>query len=272
MRKGSGGLVSIRIQELNSRVSEVRKLKRMRKKMTNPRLHSHNFDTAQPPQPVRGHALMNYKAPTSLRNSNNFMAAKFNMIPDLDEDDDDDSVTYLPRAISSQNEDLEDDDESRMSEMTGASTIATVRQQRGSLATVRQQRGSLACSTTSRTTASSGLTNLKKQVFRTSDGARSIVSNSDSTAISTIIQHGNENRVPFHGTTGVKPSQLHKGAPSKTMLVPPSKGTPAMKWRTLAAKAAEKDALKASSSKPRKILGTRSINNCDQYQIYGFKD
>jgi len=264
-RQGSGGLVSIRIQELNTRVSKVRKLKRMRKKMTNPRLHSHNFDTTQPPQPVRSHALMTYKAPASLKNSNNFMAAKFNIIPDLDEDDDDDSVTYLPRANnnyiinSSENEDLEDDDESRMSEMTGASTIATVRQQRSSLATVRQQRGSLACSTTSRTTASSGLTNLKKQVFRTSDGARSIASNSDSTVISAMIQNVNENSLPYH-------------APSKTMLVPPSKGTPAMKWRTLAAKAAEKDALKASSCKPRKILGTRSINNCDQYQIYGFKD
>jgi len=57
-----------------------------------------------------------------------------------------------------------------------------------------------------------------------------------------------------------------------TMLAPPSRGTPAMKWRTLAAAAAEKDARKVvSSNGGRKKLGTRSIN-CDQYQVYGFKD
>jgi hypothetical protein len=264
LRKGSGGLVSIRIQELNTRVSEVRKLQRMRKKMTNPRLHTHNFDNTQP---VRSRALINYKThigSASIEKSNNVMAAKFNMIPNVE--DDDVSIEYLNNCVVSPGkEDIEDDDVSRMSEITGAT-----------IATVRQQRLSRGCSVTSRTTASSGMTNLKKQVFRTSDGARSITSNCDSTTISEMMDKENENlqnRRPFGAKkTGVKP----------TMLVPPCQGTPAMKWRTLAAAAAEKDALKASSSKPRKKLGTRtsprkglgtrSINCENQYQIYGFKD
>ena len=58
----------------------------------------------------------------------------------------------------------------------------------------------------------------------------------------------------------------------KTMLAPPTMGTPAMKWRTLAAAAAEKDALKTSSTQPRKKLGTRNMNVASQYEIYGFKD
>ena len=266
LRKGSGGLVSMRVQELNTRVSEVRKLKRMRKKMTNPRLHTHNFDNTQP---VRSRTLMNYKTSfgsANITKSNNMMAAKFNVIPDVDVDDDDDSTKFSQKVNDNEivrlgKVDVEDDDESRMSEITGA-TIATVRQERGSIATVRQERGSIATvrqervspgySMNSRSTASSGLTRLKKQVFRTSDGTRSIVSSSDSTTISAMIHKENENQA--------------------TMLAPPSRGTPAMKWRTLAAAAAEKDARKVvSSNGGRKKLGTRSIN-CDQYQVYGFKD
>jgi hypothetical protein len=285
LRKGSGGLVSMRIHELNTRVTEVRKLKRMRKKKTNPRLHTHNFDNTQP---VRSRALINYKTnfgSADLQKSNNMMAAKFNMIPDVG-DDDDDSTTFSPvnnqkLTVSSGKEyaedddvsrNTEDDDVSRMSEVTGA-TFATVRQQRASIATVRQQRGSVATvqqqrglpiykqrdssevSMASRTTASSGLTNVKKQVFRKSDGTRSIQSTSNNTTLSTLIH--NENTI----------------ASKKTILAPPTRGTPLMKWRTLAAAAAEKDSLKMSSTKkPRKKLGTRNMNVANQYEIYGFKD
>jgi len=254
VRKGSGGLVSLRIQELNTRVSEVRKLNRMRKQMTNPRLHTHNFDNTQP---VRSRALINYKTDigsSNLEKSNNVMAAKFNRIPDMN--DDDDSTNFPPLAnhnyvVGEGGKDVEDDDASKMSEITGA-TIATIRQRRGS-------RGS---SMTSRTTASSGLTNLKKQVFRTSDGTRSLAS--------TIIQKENEASVHFNTRTLVRPNEKHF-TPNKPTLAPPCEGTPAMKWRKLAAAAAEKDALIASSSKTRKKLGTRNVN-CDNFEIYGFKD
>jgi hypothetical protein len=257
----------------------------MRKKKTNPRLHTHNFDNTQP---VRSRALINYKTnfgSADLQKSNNMMAAKFNMIPDVG-DDDDDSTTFSPvnnqkLTVSSGKEyaedddvsrNTEDDDVSRMSEVTGA-TFATVRQQRASIATVRQQRGSVATvqqqrglpiykqrdssevSMASRTTASSGLTNVKKQVFRKSDGTRSIQSTSNNTTLSTLIH--NENTI----------------ASTKTILAPPTRGTPLMKWRTLAAAAAEKDSLKMSSTKkPRKKLGTRNMNVANQYEIYGFKD
>ncbi len=276
MRKGSGGLVSMRIQELNTRVSEVRKLKRMRKKTTNPRLHTHNFDNTQP---LRSRALINYKTiSTNAEKSNNMMAAKFNTIPNMD--DDDDSTAFLPESgreliLSPRKEHFDDDDISRMSEITGA-TMATVRQPRGSVATIRQQRNSVATvrqqqrilaipqqrdsyegSTTSRSTASSGLTRLKKQVFRNSDAARSIASTGENTTLSAMLQK--ENADDTH----------------KTMLAPPTIGTPAMKWRTLAAAAAEKDALKTNSTKPsRKKVGlrTRNMNVQQSYEIYGFKD
>ena len=262
VRKGSGGLVSLRIQELNTRVSEVRKLNRLRKKTTNPRLHTHNFDNTQP---VRSRALINYKTnigSANLEKSNNVMAAKFNRIPEIG--DDDDSTNFSP--ITNQNyvfgsgkQDVEDDDASKMSEITGA-TIATVRQQ-------RESRG---YSMNSHSTTSSGLTNLKKQVFRTSDGTRSLASNGDSTSMSDLLQKENDASVHFNTTTISRPNATNFSS-NKPTLAPPCKGTPAMKWRKLAAAAAEKDALKLSSSKPRKVLGTRSAN-CDNYEIYGFKD
>jgi len=297
MRKGSGGLVSLRIQELNTRVSEERKLKRMRKKTTNPRLHTHNFDNTQ--LPVRSQGLNTYKTnigSANIQKSNNMMAAKFNMIPtDVYEDDDD--STILPAntsqlILSPAKENDEDDDVlSKMSEMTGTTlatvrqvprglmvhqsreSIATVRQERNSVATVRQlprgltlpqqrdsvatvrqernvvatvlqQRDSYEGSTTSRSTTSSGLSRLKKQVFRNSDAA----SISENTTLSAMIQKEND---------------------ENTMLAPPLMGTPAMKWRTLAAKAAEKDALKTSSTKPNrkmKGLGNRNMNVQQSYE------
>ena len=251
LRKGSGGLVSTRIQELNIRVSEIRKLKRMRKKLKNPRLHTHNFDNKQP---VRSRALINYKTTlfsANIENSNNVMAAKFNVIPDVD----DDSVVSLETNAASDSrkknvEDGLDDDISRMSEMTGVTSVATVRQQRNSRDEV---------SMSSRTTTSSGLVNLKKQVFRGSDCTRSLISNSENsenTTLSAIIHKENANYLPFRATShSVKPSEQHFVATPQ-----------AMKWRSLAAAAAEKDAAlqKASDVKPMTRLATRS-NNCQQY-------
>jgi len=259
LRKGSGGLVSARVQELNSRVSEIRKLKRMRKKMTNPRLHTHNFDNKQP---VRNRALLNYKTSifsADTEKSNNVMAAKFNVIPDVDDDEDSAFSSATNDIIDSRKDDVEDDDISRMSEMTGVTSVATV----------RQQRSSRGFSMSSRTTASSGFSNLKKQVFRGSDGTRSLTSNSESTTLSSIIHKENENYLPFRATSHiVKPSEQHFAAPSASLYLSPSKKTPVqLKWRSLAAAAAEKDALKASCSKPKKTLATRN-DNYEQYHIY----
>jgi len=253
LRRGSGGLVSIRIHELNNRVTEVRKLKRMRKKMTNPRLHTHNFDNTQP---VRNRALINYKtdiASANLEKSNYLMAAKFNMIPD---DDDDDESTFsagtIQNTIIASERGAEDDDASRMSEMTSVASVATV----------RQHRDSCGHSMSSRTTASSGLSNLKKQVFRASNGTKRLASISDSTTISSIIDKENENYLPFRSTCKVvKPNEQHFGATPAVLHLTPSKGTPAMKWRSLAAAAAEKDALKASTSKAKKVLSIRNMNH-----------
>lgn len=275
MRKGSGGLVSTRINELNTRVSEVRKLNRMRKKNMNPRLHTHNFDNTQP---VRSRALINYKTDSAnLGKRNDMMAAKFNVIPFHD----DDETTVYSRAHTNSRNMIEDDDVSKMSEITGATfgtvrtvrqqreSVATVKQQRDSMGTVRQQRSALAAihqqrglamnkqldsgdSTTSRTTASSGFRNVKKQMFRNSDAENTI--KSESTSLSMMMYKENT------------------ASPKKTTFAPPVTGTPAMKWRTLAAAAAEKDALKMSATKPKKALGLRDMNVNSQYAIYGFKD
>ena len=275
LRKGSGGLVSMRINELNSRVSEVRKLNRMRKKNMNPRLHTHNFDNTQP---VRSRALINYKTDSAtVGKRNEMMAAKFNSIP-VYEDDETTVVSYAhskSRNIIAKprNETLEDDDTSKMSEITGATfgtvrtvrqqrdSVSTVKQQRDPVSTVRQQRNALASihqnrqrnsadSSTSRTTASSGFRNVKKQMFRPSDGTNSI-----NTSLSAMMYKENST------------------APQKTTLAPPVNGTPAMKWRTLAAAAAEKDALKMSATKPKKkASGLREVNVNSQYAVYGFKD
>eukprot|EP00536_Pseudo-nitzschia_multiseries_P015921 jgi/Psemu1/312591/fgenesh1_kg.982_\ len=136
-----------------------------------------------------------------------------------------------------------------------------------SIATIRQQRNSRGISMSSRSTTSSGLSNLKKQVFRASEGTNSVVSISDSTTMSSIIHKENENYLPFRSTsTVVKPSEQHFGAPQQALRLTPSKGTPAMKWRSLAAAAAEKDALKASAAKPRKGLAVRSVNSAYHYR------
>ena len=52
--------------------------------------------------------------------------------------------------------------------------------------------------------------------------------------------------------TVVKPNEQCFAAPPAVLYLSPSKGTPAIKWRSLAAAAAEKDDLKASTSKPKK--------------------
>jgi hypothetical protein len=257
---GSGGIVSARIEELNSRVSEIRKIKRMQKKTTNPRLHTHNFDNKQP---VRSRALLNYK--TSIKSadtgkSNTVMAAKFNVIPDVDDDDLSSLLAPGPNTQESprfaDGDDNDDDDVSKLSE--AMSSIAC-----SSVATVRQERsGSLRSRTyseTSATTASSGFINIKKQVFRASDASRSLTSNGDSTTLSVIIQKENESYLPFRAGT-FHTSKQSQQYPSATTQQTPMQ---AMKWRSLAMAAQEKDALKTgdvSSKKPARGLSLRAMN------------
>lgn len=266
IKKESVGIVSARIEELNSRVTEIRKMKRMRKKMTNPRLHTHNFDNTQP---VRNRALINYK--TNIKsadtvNSNTVMAAKFNVIPDVDDDDNCSFLTSgtnakeLPRYVDEEEEYDHDDDVSKLSEAMSSvacSSVATVRQERdGSLR-------SRAHSEVTKSTTSSGFTNIKKQVFRVSDASISLTSNGESTTLSAIIQKENESYLPFRAGT----FNTMKTTERQLVVAPPSElqRTPmqAMKWRSLAVAAQEKDALKASASikKQPRGLSLRSVNS-----------
>jgi hypothetical protein len=268
-KKGSGGLVSARIEELNSRVAEIRKIKRMRKKMANPRLHTHNFDNKQP---VRNRALLNYETNMNSANigkRNTFMAAKFNVIPDVDEDDNSSCLTsgtnakLSPRRASTGDEHDDDDEVSKLSEAMSSvacSSVATIRQQRDA------SHRSRSYSETTLATASTGLTNIKKQVFRVSDASRSLTSNGDSTTLSAIISKENESYLPFRAGTfnTVKPTEHQVAAISSAHHLSSMQRTPvqAMKWRSLAVAAHEKDVMKAGASikKQTRGLSLRNIN------------
>jgi len=248
VRKGSGGLVSARVMELNSRVDEVRKMKRMRKKMMNPRLHTHQF-SPNSYLPLRNRALLTYKTSTAdVEKCNAVHAAKFNVIPDVDDEDSSlfssgsDPKTTKYFAKESSIVEYEDDDVSKLSHATygtnetgttGATgtTIATVVQQRDHSIRSRPYSGSIASSAAS--SASSGFSNVKKQMFRPSDGVKSY--SSKSTTLSSIIQKENE---------FFPPAALHLSPLQKTPMQ-------AQKWRELASAAMKKDADARSNTKPK---------------------
>lgn len=293
-----GGLVATRVEELNTRVSEIRKIKRMRKKFANPRLHTHQFDNKQP---VRSRALITYKtqfASADVEKSNAFMAAKFNVIPDNIDDEEDDvseipsqasfpsirqafahdensdiestndpTTGFLPAKYSGSDEkvgkdDDEEDEDSKFSDGTMSVSIATVRQERTG------PRPRMYSESTASTT-SSGFSNIRRQgsrLFRESEGGVvSIVSNGDnSTTLSAVMQKENEFSLPFRSAANtVKPSQQNMHALPSTLYLSPTQRTPsqALKWRTLAAAAQKKDAEAAASKVPRRGLGIRSTSH-----------
>jgi hypothetical protein len=264
VKKGSGGIVSARIEELNSRVSEIRKMKRMRKKMTNPRLHTHNFDNKQP---VRNRALINYKTSfktADIEKCNSYMAAKFNVIPDVDDEDSSlfsserspHHTNYFPSKFSNDTEGHDDDDVSKLSHGTSG-TYETNKTHRssesnetggtgGTVATVVQQRNddSIRSRTYSESTASSGFSNVRKQVFRVSDATKSVSSSGESTTLSAIIHKENE---------FFPPAALHLSPVQRTPMQ-------AMKWRSLAMAAAEKDSRSNKNPAKKKGLAPRGNN------------
>lgn len=274
----SGGIVAARVEELNARVTEIRKIKKMQKKMINPRLHMHKFDNKQP---VRSRALTNYKtkiASADLGKSNSFMAAKFNAIPEVEVGDDEASALSTPSSLPSiresqafdeasdirsfgvstaeREENDVDDEMSKLSEAT--LSVATVRQER----TGPRPRMYSESTTSTGSSASSGFSNVRKQVFpRTSEGTRSLNSNGGSTTLSAILQKENARVLPFRAASNtVKPNQQNLHAPPATLYLSPTQRTPsqAMKWRTLAAAAQKKDAQAASSKPVKRGLGIRS--------------
>ncbi|KAG7353409.1 hypothetical protein IV203_002764 [Nitzschia inconspicua] len=258
VKKGSGGLVSARIEELNSRVTEIRKLKRMRKKLTNPRLHTHNFDNQQP---VRNRALLNYKTSiksADIEKSNSYMAAKFNVIPDIDEDSAISSLGPSPRngatflsGPSPMNSIVsEDDNASKVSHGTfGTSGTGRTEGTVATVATVVQQKDNRAgryraYSESTMSTTSSGISKVRKQMlFRVSDGTKSLSSNDESTTLSAIIHKENE---------FFPPAALHLSPVQRTPMQ-------AMKWRSLAAAVQEKDARYGKKNK-KVALGSRNNN------------
>ncbi|KAL3920137.1 MAG: hypothetical protein SGILL_003412, partial [Bacillariaceae sp.] len=248
VKKGSGGLVSARIEELNARVTEVRKIKRMRKKQTNPRLHTHNFDNKQP---VRNRALLNYK--TSMNNAdmekcNTYMAAKFNVIPDVDVEEDESPLSgskfsldpsptnSVISHLTSGTNGTNDTEETGRTEGTGATVVQT-----RDTSTIRYRSSESTISSAS----SSGFSNVRKQVlFRPSDGTKSLSSNDESTTMSAVLRKENE---------FFPPAALHLSPVQKTPMQ-------AMKWRSLAVAAAQNDGRSAKKSAKKKVLGSRSNN------------
>jgi hypothetical protein len=252
VKKGSGGLVSARIEELNARVVEVRKIKRMRKKQANPRLHTHNFDNKQP---VRNRALLNYKTSMNTANierCNSYMAAKFNVIPDVDVDEDESMISgskfstdpsptnSIVSHLTSGTHGTNYTDGTSRSDGTGA-TVATVVQQRDN----RLVRYRTFSESTASTMSSSGFSKVRKQMhFRASEGTKSLSSNDESTTLSAIIHKENE---------FFPPAALHLSPVQRTPMQ-------AMKWRSLAVAAAQKDARSAKKSNKKLALASRNTN------------
>jgi hypothetical protein len=228
---------------------------------------------------------LNYKSEGVDIEKLHFMgAAKFNRIPDLlDEDLSVASSEHSEADLSYQEimnkhmpvvesqgqyfrgqerEECEEDDISKASE--DATTVATVCQERERDVPRYEAR----VSESSQSTTSSGLNNVRKQVFRSSNsfaGSRKSHSScGESTTMSSILGKENENYLPFRSADNtVKPTeQPHHVTGPESLHLSPTQRTPmeARKWRSLAAAAKEKDSKKMSSKKVRKGLSERKNN------------
>ena len=278
-RNSGGGVVSSRIDALNKRVRETRKMRRLaaRKTAGNPRKHAPVETNI-----IRTQAIMTYKTDMVGIEKRNYMSAvKFNRIPDPMDDDDDASVEssmteknfveitsskgsnlygiqeeeYVFEHESENIEDYhekyadkddrsgftsdKDDDFSRMSE--GAATVDTVRQSKDSRSST---------STAGQSSSSQSFGNVRRQVFRGHDSIstynrQSVASSGESTTLSSLFRQDNSGPAFRSDTNGIEPTD--PGA----LHLSPTQRTPmeARKWRSLAAAVQQRDALKRSNKK-----------------------
>mmetsp|Transcript_82415 Transcript_82415/g.123685 ORF Transcript_82415/g.123685 Transcript_82415/m.123685 type:complete len:1250 (+) Transcript_82415:147-3896(+) len=302
-KRTSGGVVSSRIEALNRKVRETRKMRRLsRRTAGNPRVHAPVETNV-----IRTQAIMTYRTDMVGIEKRNYMgAAKFNRIP-IDDDQSvgssssedsveydnspsvptgihDDSRVYPTESIDEYREESVDkddasgmtedkDDISRLSQ--DDPTVATV-------PTVRQSHVPTASDIYSDpsegrlSTSSQSFSNVRRQVFRGYDSIgtqarQSMASNGESTTLSSIILKENSSHTFRSGVNAVKPSQQAIATTPGALHLSPPQRTPmeARKWRTLAAAAKEKDALKrahktggkpAAGLRARKGLSERNVN------------
>lgn len=270
-----GGSVASKIEELNQRVVEA-KIDRKNHRWTksNPRKYGVIDSNA-----VRTRAIVQYKTNVVGLDKINYMsAAKFNSIPIDDDSSVESSVADSHKSKKSvtfaepapllkltsgpqNNEEHDDDDASKfstdeLSKLTADSTsVATLRQAQYNMphgySMPKNFSQASRVSEGTYSTASSGFTNVKKQVFRGSvstsvSSRRSISSHDESTTMSAILDKENSTNLHFRANANtVKPTE-------QSIVVKPvqyqsnAQSTPgqAQKWRTLAAAAHLRDSQK----------------------------
>jgi hypothetical protein len=274
----SGGSVATKIEVLNQRVVEAkidRKLHRWTK--SNPRKYAVVESNA-----VRTRAIVQYKTNVvGLERLNYMSAAKFNAIP-IDDDESSicssaeasrqskKSVTFADQQPSSLLQmpskqstvaEYEDDEASKlstddMSKLT-MDSHSTFRRDHSYMPKGYTAKNRVSESTYS--TTSSGVTNIKKQIFRGSaaiseTGLQSVASKGESTTMSSILEKENTNYSQFRADAKtVKPNEQS----NITTLSP----VPAQKWRSLAAAAHVKDSQKRpNSANTRQGLAVKNRN------------
>lgn len=249
-RKGAGGVVTARIEALDRKVIENRRLKRKLKnaKKSNPR----RFQVVNASY-VRSRKLEGYTPkPVDLDKLNLMGAAKFNKLPNFDDDDmssihssvfleeaNFDSIAVNDQYPHDEDEDREEDSQAESAKRlsTASSAVSTVLQEKR----FNHHRVSESSYSTS---ASSGLSRVKKQVF---ENRYSLSSIGDSTTLSSIIGKENETYLPFRAAPNtVKPREQKLITLPESLKVSSAQETPlhARKWRSLAAAAQEKDSTK----------------------------
>jgi hypothetical protein len=269
----SGGSVANKIQELNQRVVDAkidRKAHRWLK--SNPRKYGVIASNA-----VRTRAIASYKTDVvGIERINYMSAAKFNSIPIDDDSSVDSSIAESYKSKKSvtfaepepllnltsgphTHEEYDDDEASKlstddMSKLTADSSIATLRQAHYSMPNNYSTTARISEGTYS--TASSGFTNVKKQVFRGSVSTsgrsrlstsgrshRSISSHGGSTTMSSILDKENSTFQFRANANTVKPTE-------QTIVVKPDQTSgQAQTWRTLAAAAHLRDSEKKQTRK-----------------------
>jgi hypothetical protein len=290
-RKSTGGIVSARVDHINKRVKDLRKLRRKR--------HSSAGDVkkssrvSNPPM-IRNPVTWNYKPNATGFELFSLPSSEESSI--LSEESDDlspaktgarESIDSIPRSsvnrIVEEYEEDDDDDDDATGFSESEATVETLRRDPTPIlfentSTVLNARFSRtrAGSETSYSTASSGLTTVRKDVFRNrssiTGSRRSASSEGGSTTLSSIMGNENSTYLPFRmGTNTVKPTEQrqHRTAP-ESLYLSPTQRTPmqARKWRALAAAAQEKDSKTKGKAfgkgigpdKPKKGLSERNSN------------
>lgn len=282
----SGGSVASKVEALNQRVVDAkidRKMHRWTK--SNPRKYGVVESNA-----VRTRAIVQYKTDVvGLERFNYMSAAKFNTIP-IDDDESSvgssvaasrhskKSVTFAdqqpPSLLQLQSEETQvvqyDDDETSklssddMSKLT-IDSHSTVRRDRSIMSKAYSANARVSESTYS--TASSGVSKIKKQIFRGSESTRqSVVSQSESTTMSSVLEKENADYSQFRAEAKtVKPTEQSNITKLDLHLSP----APAQKWRSLAAAAQMRD----SQKKPIHPVNSRkglAVKNRNVLAAYGY--